>query len=319
MANKNYPAKLLLFGEYTVLVGSRALAIPVPRWYGEWKQGEIVDSGLEKLASYIEKSSLRDDMRMEAFQNDIKSGLRFESAIPWGYGLGSSAALTAAIYDKYRVKRDAITSKQDAIIPERHTHTLERNANKITKDGKVINEMIRELACIENYYHGHSSGLDPLVSYLNQPVLYENDTYYTIELNSDDRTPQIFLINSGIERFTAPLVALFKSKLTDPEYVRGVINPLKGLVDQAIDHFLHGSWELFWNELHLISEMQFSRFKEMLPEPIASVWQGMNKNPNIYLKLCGAGGGGYFLGFARPGIDVEDEIGCAVELINLAE
>ena len=31
----------------------------------------------------------------------IKSGLYFESSIPIGYGIGSSGALVAALYEKY--------------------------------------------------------------------------------------------------------------------------------------------------------------------------------------------------------------------------
>jgi len=298
MANRKYPAKLLLFGEYTVLVGSRALAIPVPHWSGEWQLGKKVDAGLTALANYIKKSNFHDHIDLDTFRNDIASGWRFESSIPWGYGLGSSAALTAAIFDRYGVGQDGTAPAMSAAS---------------------ANEIIADLASIESFYHGHSSGLDPLVSYLNQPVLHENGSYHTVNLQHGNETPQIFLINSGIERFTAPLVALFKSRLSDPEHVREVINPLKINVDHAIDHFLTGSWELFWDYLQLISEMQFERFKEMMPEPIEYIWQGAKQNANISIKLCGAGGGGYFLGFARPGIDVEAELGCVVEMIELPD
>ena len=38
---------------------------------------------------------------MEHFRNDVNSGMYFDSSIPQGYGVGSSGALVAAIYDKY--------------------------------------------------------------------------------------------------------------------------------------------------------------------------------------------------------------------------
>lgn len=303
MANRKYPAKLLLFGEYTVLVGSRALAIPVRRWSGEWKHGQNVDARLKALTDYMEKSDSCGQIDHDAFRNDVSNGLRFESSIPWGYGLGSSAALTAAIFDVYRKRQDDHSG-------------LEVGASAMSDTS--LPEIITELATIESYYHGHSSGLDPLVSYLDKPVLHENGSYHTVNLRREEGMPQIFLINSGIERSTGPLVDLFKSRLTDPDYVGEVINPLKVNVDHAIDHFLTSSWELFWDYLHLISEMQFERFQEMIPEPIEDIWQGVRQNSNISMKLCGAGGGGYFLGFARPGIDVETEIGCPVEMIRLA-
>ena len=35
------------------------------------------------------------------FKADLDSGMYFDSSIPQGYGVGSSGALVAAIYDKY--------------------------------------------------------------------------------------------------------------------------------------------------------------------------------------------------------------------------
>lgn len=278
----------MLFGEYTVLVGSRALAIPATRWGGKWTQGEGMDSRLTALVEYLMKSDLAAQLSIDSLLEDIKNGLRFESTIPFGYGLGSSAALTAAIYDVYGPK----------------------------EVGVALDDIITRLATIESFYHGHSSGLDPLVSYLDHPVLFENGTCHNVDLPSVDEMPQIFLINSGIERFTAPLVALFKSRLSDTDFVEDIILPLKANVDHVVEYFLNGSWELFWDCLQLISDVQYERFKEMLPEQIEHIWRGVSQNSGICLKLCGAGGGGFFLGFARPDIDVESEIGCAVELIR---
>ncbi|MFQ5445619.1 MAG: hypothetical protein ACE5FF_01690, partial [Saprospiraceae bacterium] len=34
---KTYPAKILLFGEHTVNLGSRALAMPLPLFSGRWE------------------------------------------------------------------------------------------------------------------------------------------------------------------------------------------------------------------------------------------------------------------------------------------
>ena len=117
-----------------MLVGSRALAIPVARWSGEWVYGKKEDAGLRALAKYLKKTRSQNHIDFGAFQNDILKGLHFKSSIPWGYGLGSSAALTAAIFDVYGRQSDE----------------------------KPV--AIEELATIENFYHGHSSGLDPLVS-----------------------------------------------------------------------------------------------------------------------------------------------------------
>ena len=129
MANKTFPGKLLLFGEYTVLVGSRALAIPVPHWSGNWDRGVKVHAALTPLLDHLRKSRDGNHLDLDAFQKDIEGGLYFKSSIPQGYGLGSSAALTAAIFNNYGPQRDGLS----------------------------LTDMIEKLASIESYYHGQSS------------------------------------------------------------------------------------------------------------------------------------------------------------------
>ena len=40
---------------------------------------------------------------LAALKKDISLGLYFDSSIPQGYGVGSSGALVASIYDKYAI------------------------------------------------------------------------------------------------------------------------------------------------------------------------------------------------------------------------
>ena len=44
---------------------------------------------------------------LKTFEADLESGMYFDSSIPQGYGVGSSGALVASIYDKYA--QDKIT------------------------------------------------------------------------------------------------------------------------------------------------------------------------------------------------------------------
>ena len=288
MTKASYPAKLLLFGEYTVLAGSRALAVPLRRWSGHWERGDSVDHTLLELKDHILTTHLAEAFDADSFEEDITRSLRFVSSIPLGYGLGSSAALTAAVYDNY-----------------------------ITKAGDITPDLIiRDLAAIEGHYHGHSSGMDPLVSYMGKPILREQYRYVSVDIEHSDG-PSVFLINSGIGRFTGPLVELFKSRLQEEEYRKNVVEPMIVHVDHAIQDFLDGSWDTFYDHLSVISKVEFERFKEMLPEPVEFIWNQVKSSPNLCLKLCGAGGGGYFLGFAKPGADIEGELGVPVELIDL--
>ena len=40
---------------------------------------------------------------IDVLQKDVNAGMYFDSSIPQGYGVGSSGALVAALYDKYAV------------------------------------------------------------------------------------------------------------------------------------------------------------------------------------------------------------------------
>ena len=41
------------------------------------------------------------NFRLDELKRDIDKGMYFDSSIPQGYGVGSSGALVAAVYDKY--------------------------------------------------------------------------------------------------------------------------------------------------------------------------------------------------------------------------
>jgi len=102
-------AKILLFGEYGIIKDSKGLAIPFSSYKGALKSstklsGEAQKSNqnLIKLYNYlIANSTELVSFDFTSFKNDIDSGMYFDSSIPQGYGVGSSGALVASIYDQY--------------------------------------------------------------------------------------------------------------------------------------------------------------------------------------------------------------------------
>ena len=48
---KHYPAKLLLFGEYSIINNSLALAIPYQKFYGKWAKSKDSDTNEKSMAS----------------------------------------------------------------------------------------------------------------------------------------------------------------------------------------------------------------------------------------------------------------------------
>jgi mevalonate kinase len=271
--NRTYPAKLLLFGEYTVLGNSQALAFPIPIFTGKWShlgiQQDLLD--LEGLISFLRSNKSFSEERIAYFQRAYIDGLRFVSNIPIGYGLGSSGALSAAIYERYL------------------NESTEKNILQSRKD----------LAGIEAFFHGSSSGLDPLVSFLNQPVLKSGMQYQAVKLpKMDTGGPRIFLIDSGSDRKSRALIREYRKMLLNDKFQTGCLNHLVPLVNQTIHEFLLGLWSIFRQNLLVISRLQWEWFQPMIPNTLHRIWKNSLTGEPHSIKLCGAGGGGYFLGFS---------------------
>ncbi|MDN6310329.1 MAG: GHMP family kinase ATP-binding protein, partial [Flavobacteriaceae bacterium] len=109
-------SKILLFGEYGIIKDSKGLSIPYNFYNGALKLDDSLDGKakksnqeLLKFANYLEEISQTPQSEVtfdsEMLKKDIAAGLYFDSSIPQGYGVGSSGALVAAIYDKYALDR----------------------------------------------------------------------------------------------------------------------------------------------------------------------------------------------------------------------
>ena len=185
----------MLFGEYSVLYGSSALAIPFSEFLGRLKfdknPNSIVLANQKKLGAFLQflkgkNISFLDILR---FEEDLLNGLYFESTIPQNYGLGSSGALVASVFEEYN------------LLPEFTTNRL--------------GELKTYLAQLESFYHGNSSGIDPLVSFLNKSVLIADNKPPKIVGLSDlsyDESVGIFLINTQIHSSTSDVMNYFQQQ-----------------------------------------------------------------------------------------------------------
>jgi len=281
MDNETFPAKLLLFGEYGVLLGSAALSVPLSIFTGKFMAhfqpgtvGEKSNTELKKLRDYLIKNDFN-EFDLASFSNDIENGLYFSSTIPNQYGLGSSGALVAAFYYKYA---------QNAI-------------NRNETNAELINLLKTKLSAIESFFHQKSSGLDPLVSYLNRPVLVSNHIVKTVNLPQSGMN--IFLIDSKTKGNTGKNVNNFL-KIIENEDTRQIMDTeYKTLINNSINSFLIENESDFILNLKKLSQFQCKYFAPMFGnEYIALAQHGMETN-NYILKLCGSGGGGFVLGFSR--------------------
>ncbi len=274
MTDNFYPSKLLLFGEHTVLRGSQALAMPLLKYGGQWQYSDekTKQYDLPVFASYLKKLVKNGKIALdtEGVLSALERGLFFESNIPRGYGAGSSGALVAAMYDAFG---------------------LDKNL--------TISELKIFLGRIESYFHGESSGLDPLVSYVKKPILIRsNKTMTTLETAEND-LPR-FLLDTKQPRKTEPLVKIFLEKTArSPEFSGLISNELVPLVNDAIAAFLSNQTDFLFQTVHEISWFQHRFLPEMIPMSFKNVWLEGLASDVYKLKLCGAGGGGFILGFCK--------------------
>ena len=288
MTNPLFYAKILLFGEYGIIEDSQGLTLPYSFYKGTMKLSDLDSEfekksnvSLQKYSEYLKKLELPENFKLNisAFQKDIKKGLFFDSNIPQGYGVGSSGALVAAIFERYSVNK---------LVPENISKDDLKNLKK------VFGEM-------ESYFHGKSSGIDPLICYMNLPILIENkENVDKVSIPaSHEGKGAIFLIDSGMTGETGPMVQIFFEKMKTEGFRKTLKEEFIRYNNACIDAFLKKEMNPLFKNLKNLSVWAYEHFKPMIPQNIYNAWKkGLDTNA-YYLKLCGSGGGGYILGFAK--------------------
>jgi len=282
-------AKILLFGEYGIIKNSKGLSIPYNYYKGALRTD---DNTSEKAISSNKK--LRNvaqhlkgiDANLVQFEHDrltadLAKGMYFDSSIPQGYGVGSSGALVAAIYDRYALEKITVL--------ENLTRT------KLTKLKTIF-------ATMESFFHGKSSGLDPLNSFLSLPILIHSKSEIEptgIPSQSQQGKAAVFLLDSGMTSETAPLVSIFLDNFEVPTFRKMMKDEFIAISDRCIEHFLSGNITALFSDVKKLSSVVLHHFSPMIPKRFLALWEKGLETNAYYLKLCGSGGGGYMLGFTQ--------------------
>ncbi len=285
-----YFAKVLLFGEYGIMQNSKALAIPYQQFKGGLKTSALEtdmqrrsNRQLRKFLGYLQEKQAENpgllDLDLDEFARDLDEGLYFESDIPEGYGLGSSGAVVAAVYERYARNKISV---------------LENLSRE-----KLIR--LREIfSLMESFFHGKSSGLDPLNSYLSVPILVNEEKIIEptgIPQRKDEGKGAIFLIDTQTKGETAPLVQIFMEKLKDEGFRKVLKEEFIATTNRCVTDFVHGQFGSLLQNVRQLSATVYQHFRPMIPEHMLDVWKKGMQTGDYYLKLCGSGGGGYMLGF----------------------
>ena len=285
-------SKILLFGEYGIIRDSKGLSIPYNFYNGALKRNEnpsaeaiASNESLQRYVIYLEKLQTEQPelvvFNLQALKEDESTGAFFGPSIPRGYGVGPSGALVAATDDKYA--QDKITVLENL------------TREKLLQLKNIFSQM-------ESFFHGKSSGLDPLNSYLSIPILInskDNIEATGIPNQSFDGKGAVFLLDSGIVGETAPMVNIFMENLKDKGFRAMLKNQFVKHTDACVENFLGGDMKSLFANTKKLSKVVLNHFKPMIPEQFHALWQqGIDSN-DYYLKLCGSGGGGYILGFTE--------------------
>ena len=259
-------SKILLFGEYGIIKDSKGLSIPYNFFKGALKwdndnseMAQKSNKSLKAYAEYLKVLEMKEEglvaFDIAALEKDVADGMYFDSSIPQGYGIGSSGALVAAIYDRYAM--DKITVLENL------------TREKLLQLKKIFGKM-------ESFFHGKSSGLDPLNSYLSLPILInskDNIESTSIPSQNMEGKGAVFLLDSGMTGETAPMVQLFMENMKQEGFRNMIKNQFIKHTDACVEDFLNGNVKSLFGNLKQLSHVVFDNFKPMIQAKFHQLWQ----------------------------------------------
>ena len=273
---ERYYSKVILFGEYSMIFDAIALMVPLKKFSAQWRfalhldaaGGVASNASLQRFADYLATDEeLNQIIDIQRFKHNLQHNLFLDSNVPSGYGLGSSGTLVAAVYDGYAKQ------KTDDFL------TLKRLFGKM-----------------ESYFHGSSSGIDPLQCYLGRPFMITPEGVRLLDEGFPNDDIHICLIDTKIKSNTKPLVNHFKAQREDPAFLTRFQKDYVSHVKACIEFLVKGDKQLFFNELRQLTKGQLEFLRPMVTDNTLDLFSA-DYDFNFGVKISGSGGGGYVLGF----------------------
>ena len=275
MTERTYHSKIILFGEYSMIFDATALMVPLNRFSAQWRNASHLSEGaaasnasLQRFADYLSSlDEAKDCLDLVRFNHELQYNLYLDSDVPSGYGLGSSGVLVAAVYDRYAL------SKMDDMLQLKSLF------------GKM-----------ESFFHGSSSGIDPLQCYLGQPFRINAQGVTMLPADFMPNDIHVFLADTGKKSNTKPLVQYFKAKREDADYLKAFQTDYVPCVTACIEQLIKGEKQAFFASLRQLTDGQLKFLRPMITDNSIDLFLE-HPDFNIGFKISGSGGGGYVLGF----------------------
>lgn len=278
------PAKIILFGEHFVVYEKPAILASIDkrvhiivikndnensiiindRIFGKKYYPISVFADLERFSNDIYFPLLYTIKKNSAFKSNVGLEFTINSDIPYGMGLGSSAALSVA------------------------TVACLSNIFKEIKKEKILELAIEA----EKLVHKNSSGADCIVTTYGGLLLYQKNTSFR-KLESK-RELSLFLIPTGIKHSTGELVDFVKKfKSSNLDKFHKLANASENITKRAIRAIKDGN-EIMLGDL--MNENQILLEKIGVSNLIIDKIIGLcYKYQALGSKITGAGGGGCVL------------------------
>jgi len=280
---ETFNSKLLLFGEYGLMFDAMALSVPFPKFQGclDFDLDHSNSESTYEILMFYEHLKIGESYQhlhfpfnLERLEHDLSHGLYFNSNIPQQYGVGSSGALVAALFSRYAVY----------------------SASAIKETPELLKS---DLALLESHFHGKSSGIDPLISYLNQPLLLDSQKkIQTLQFDLSQTGLSIALIDTNTVGSTGPLVEHFIDRFNSLEFKSTFERQFIPANNGCINALLNSKRSEFFLSLEQLILFQLQQFQRMIPLNYHSIISDALKE-KVFIKLLGSGGGGFLLAFAE--------------------
>ncbi|MDF3028295.1 MAG: kinase [Fluviicola sp.] len=288
-------SKILVFGEYGVLHNGMALTIPFSKFSGglcypanaeESAIAVLSNKGIREFFKHILENHTDETFKLNVSElsRELDKGLFFRSDIPQGFGLGSSGALVAAIFLRY-------LEKAGDFKDELKNLTMDR-----------IQSLKSCLGALEGHFHGKSSGIDPLSILINKPLLLKaNKEIVKVDIPVYNETGKnvLFLLNTRIARNSEKLIQQFNNACKKEEFQQKLETKFIEYTNAGINDFLKGDTESFYQNLEKLVRFQLDEMDYLIPEKYQGIVKQGLDTKDYYLKICGAGGGGFMIGFTQ--------------------